>query len=112
MHSKHAKTATKNEKKRFERITEIGCLACRKNGIENPGEANHIVDGMKRKGHSFSYCLCPWHHRGVTPNGISVKDATAVFGPSRYYDGRSFRKEFGSDEELLEYQNELLGKKS
>jgi len=110
MHSKHGKTATREQKKRFERIAEIGCLACRKLGIENPGEANHIIDGMKRKGHDFSYCLCPWHHRGVTPNGMTVKAATEILGPSRYYDGRSFKNEFGNDDELLKYQNELIGR--
>jgi len=108
MHSKHSKAATKRQKERFERMTKIGCLACRILGLENPGEVNHIVDGMKRKGHDFTYCLCPWHHRGVAPNGMNSRETTELLGPSRYHDGRAFKAIFGNDDQLLKLQNELI----
>lgn len=98
MHSK-ARAATKPEKKRFEKIVEIGCVACRQDGHNGvPGEVHHILDGMKRAGHGFSVCLCPFHHRGIPPGT----------GPSLADGSRLFYARYGSPGEILAYQNSLI----
>jgi hypothetical protein len=65
-------------------------------------------DGMKRLGHAFTYCLSPWFHRGIPPEGMTVKEATEKIGPSMNHDARSFHKRFGTHKELLAFQNYLL----
>lgn len=127
MHSK-ANGPTKAEAKRFERIVELGCVACRKNAELRPisCEVHHLLDGGRRRGHSFTVGLCQWHHRGVV-NDLIVSEATrflggdkkaglkctvdgttAFFGPSLYHDRKAFRERYGTDDELLAYQEELL----
>lgn len=111
MHSKHAKAATKEEKQRFERMAEIGCVACRMNKRIplHPTEIHHLIDGNKRIGHSASVPLCQWHHRGVPPCELSSKKANQMFGPSLALNGRAFKEVFGNDSRLLEFTNALLG---
>ena len=116
MHSK-AKPATRAEKKRMERIVELGCVACRKDhriasscGV---AEVHHLLDGGVRRGHAFTICLGMWHHRGLPKNPTEEKAcawAEHWYGPSLYHDARAFRERYGSDDELLAYQNELLTK--
>lgn len=104
-----AKPPTKAERARMARIVELGCVACRidlGHRPTSPGEVHHLIDGGVRRGHSMTVSLCGWHHRGIT--GGRVESATGVFGPSLYHDARAFRTRYGSDEELLAYQNKLL----
>ena len=112
MHSK-AKGPTKAEKKRMEKIVELGCVCCRmrlpRKDSHNigPGECHHLLDGGVRRGHAFTICLCAFHHRG--DDGGWGKDYAIQFkGQSLAYDARAFHEEFGTDDELLEYQNTLL----
>lgn len=116
-----AKAATKQEKTRMARIVELGCVACRINGRAAPtAEIHHLLDGGNRRGHAFSIGLCMWHHRGVpfllkslgsdwnvSPLGAIVEN-TADLGPSLYHDARAFHARYGTDSELLEFQNKLL----
>ena len=111
MHSKNAKVATKEEKQRFERMAEIGCIACRLQGLKKPlwaPEIHHLIDGMKRRGHSDTICLCTWHHRGVQSPGMNLKEMSRFAGPSLYHDGKAFKEVYGKDDELLKLQNKLL----
>lgn len=110
MHSR-AKAPTKAERARMARIVELGCVACRK----QPGpatllnyEVHHLTDGGVRRGHAFTVCLCMWHHRGVSFFGNDVGWMTEMWGPSFFHDAREFRARYGSDDELLAYQNQLL----
>lgn len=113
MHSRSIKPPTKAEKKRMARIVELGCVACRLDGDwpEACGlpEIHHLLDGGVRRGHSFTVGLGSWHHRGiVVPAFGQIEAMTRSFGPSLYHDARDFHARYGSDEELLAYQNKLL----
>lgn len=109
MHSK-AKPATDAEKKRFEAIVERGCIACRTNGHPSlyPVEIHHLIDGMKRRGHSATVGLCSMHHRGIIPGNMSRKKALEMFGPNLADDGKAFRAKYGNDDSLLGFQEFLL----
>lgn len=118
MHSK-AKAPTKAERKRMERIVELGCVACRIESdrmghgqwcVCGPPEVHHLLDGGVRRGHSATICLGAFHHRGwiVVPGALSRRQATEWFGPSLYHDARAFHERYGSDDELLAYQNHFL----
>lgn len=134
MHSK-AKPPTKAERRRMERIVELGCVACRKDGIGPlklpPCEVHHLLDGGVRRGHGFTIGLCAWHHRGKPLDipGLASRVAyflgkagskhpavttilehghTQMFGPSLANGSRPFHERYGSDDELLEYQNTIL----
>ena len=109
MHSS-AKPATDAEKKRFELIGEGKCLACRIKKISRPfpAEIHHLLDGGVRIGHSATIGLCPWHHRGVpTSTGMSMVSCEQMYGPSLVQGSKRFKEVYGSNDELLELQNEL-----
>lgn len=100
--------ARKSIERRFYRIREIGCLACRKKGYRSAPDVHHLNlgghAGQKRRGDEFSIGLCPYHHRGVAP----FANARAVLGPSLALEPRRFREVFGSDDALLAWQNRLI----
>jgi len=109
MHSK-AKRPTKAERKRMQDIVESGCCACRSDdGLSLwPVEVHHLLDGGTRRGHRFTVALCYFHHRGIPPQGMKAKEATAKFGPSLALDGRAFRLRYGKDDALLAFQDFLI----
>lgn len=107
------------------RVKAAGCLACWKNHWrKNPGysfaavfdwialppcEAHHPKDGNRRRGRAEVFGLCLWHHQGDPVDvGGSIKRATEQQGPSLHHDARSFHAEYGTDDELLAFQAELL----
>ena len=96
---------------RFELIKEVGCICCWTKGLARvPAEIHHLTvggrHGQKRRGHDYTIGLCPWHHRGVLPY-IGAQVALGL-GPSYALEPRRFREEFGSDDELLEFQNQAI----
>lgn len=113
-----AKAATKAEKARMARIVELGCVACRKDFAQCPhtpwdlakGEVHHLLEGGVRRGHSFTVGLCGWHHVGRVPHGWVVPHMAEWFGPSLYHDARAFHARYGTDDELLKFQNDLLAR--
>lgn len=105
---------TKAQARRFIAIQESGCIACRQDGRISPGCEIHHQNldgkaGQKRLGHDHTIGLCPWHHRGVLPNGWSLKVATATFGPSLAVNSNAFRERYGDDERILILQNSIIG---
>ena len=110
MQSRSIKPATREEKRRFEAIVEIGCICCIHDGHEpiRPAEVHHLLDGGVRRGHSLSIANCSWHHRGVPPSGFNQKQATAFIGPSLALDGKAYHAHYGSDGDLLAFQEFLL----
>lgn len=98
--------------RRFDAIWEIGCIACRKAGYYSRTQAHHqnlgAHAGQKQLGDMFTVGLCPWHHQGITEFGYCADEMTIKLGPSMKHQPIEFRKRFGSDEELLAYQNELI----
>lgn len=96
--------------RRFRRIREIGCLACRAGAVMlGEAEVHHQnlggLAGHPRLGDDHTIGLCAWHHRGVTPWGMAAEKLAAWAGPSLAREPRRFREVFGSDEELLAEQN-------
>ena len=50
-----------------------------------------------------------WHHRGVPPfESARASDMVRTFGPSVATGSRAFHERYGTDDELLEYQEQLL----
>lgn len=94
-------------------IKERGCVACwLHSNVHRFPEIHHLTiggkHGQKRRGHDFTIGLCAWHHRGVSPFG-NPELGLAAFGPSLHHHARAFRAAFGTDAELLEFQNALIG---
>lgn len=107
---------TKAQQLRMDRIREIGCIACRKRGGSTQCEIHHQnlggKAGQKCLGHDFTIGLCAWHHDGRQTLAIPTRAAhRAALGPCLKYDSREFRAEFGTDSELLAYQNELIAER-
>lgn len=102
------RSATKQQKERFQKLNELGCIACRKNGHWRQSEVHHIVEGRKRLGHDQTLPLCPWHHRGIPDNNLSIAVATEILGPSLAHSKREFVNTYGTEKDLLCDVNSLL----
>jgi hypothetical protein len=103
--------ATKMQVKRFEAIKESGCICCRLSSVapQYP-EIHHLLSGGRRRGHDETIGLCAWHHRGVKPDYYQTKrEVRALMGPSLAEGSKPFHAEYGSDDQLLQIQNELIG---
>ena len=90
--------ASKNEKKRLDKIARLGCILCSEVlGIEGtPPELHHIRRYGNVRSASPVIPLCPEHHRGNSGvHGLGAKGFEAKWGTSQ--------------EALLEKVNKLLG---
>lgn len=118
---------TKAEQARFDKMKEQGvCMACNVIGVKNPFtfhdmdkgifrphiEIHHLLSGNKRRGHMFTVSLCPYHHRGsISGMQLQVHEVLMWMcsaGCALAHGSKPFHQMFGSDEHLLELQNELL----
>lgn len=103
------KEPTTKQKNRFKRISELGCIACWLDGVPNvPCDIHHLLSGGRRLGHGFTVGICPFHHRGIIPEGRKPDEYQAVHGPSLALKPRAFRVRYGDEEELLAIQEALL----
>lgn len=104
------------QERRWEVMRE--CIVCNLSrigiavrGIGGPVERHHLTVGGKhgqpRLGHDYTVALCAWHHRGEA--ALPADEAEFMLGPSYARTPKAFRSEFGNDEELLRYQNGLIG---
>ena len=91
---------TRAEKYYWGRLAnEVGCIACRLSGIRNHHVSIHHVDGRTKPGaHMKVLPLCFEHHQGG-------KAHTPSLHPWR----RRFEAAFGTQEELMEKCNQILG---
>ena len=108
---KHSTTnPTVSQQKRFSVMQQIGCIICilDHGRHETPGDIHHILSGGKRIGHDATLYLTPWFHRGQPPNGWTIEKATEVLGPSMFHNPKEFKERYGTEAELLEFQNELI----
>ena len=89
--------ATKNEKERYRKISELGCSLCRHQGNEGtPAELHHIRRGNIPRSQAPVIPLCTYHHRGSN---------TSIHGWGR----KRFEREYAiSEEQLLEKTESLL----
>lgn len=108
---------TKVQRNRLHEVTHGECLACTLNrgwslapAYTEGCDAHHLLSGGRRRGHSATVGLCPWHHRGVRPSGCpSDSDARYRYGPSLALESRLFHDVYGDDEALLAMQDRILG---
>lgn len=85
--------ATKDEKKWFSQLVDLGCIVCHLNGIYSPPDIHHVLKAGRRQSHLDTIPLCPTHHR----LGVNNEDAV-----SRHPFKREFEKRYGTEDELLE----------
>lgn len=85
-----SRTPNKLEREWMNRIADLGCVACKQDGIESPASVHHIIQGNRRLGHLYSIGLCYPHHQG---DGRQV--------PSVHFTKRTFVQRYGSELELL-----------
>ena len=94
------RSKTKAERIHMERVANLGCLICRKEGnLYSPAELHHIRDvtltglGQRAK-HTEIIPLCVAHHR--------------IGKESFHNNSRAFSKKWGSQRELLKETLDLL----
>ena len=99
------KTPTKAQKVRFQKLQDLGCIVClNQSGAYRAPDVHHIIDCGRRMGHDYTIPLCPYHHRGV------VSDPAEVYlGPSLADGKRPFESCFGTQLQLLQQVNDLIG---
>ena len=97
-------------------VKALGCICCMINqqiGLmkpyTGPCDAHHLLSGGRRRGHKFTLGLCDWHHEAKPPSyAMGAKLATEKYGPSLAKGSKPFHEVYGTDDELLEFQNALL----
>ena len=91
-----------------------GCVVAHILGLKYiPCAIHHFTiggkHGQKRRGHDYTIGLNDWSHQGYTVMGWSKDECLERLGPSYADDPGAFRDMFGSDDELLKIQNDLIG---
>jgi hypothetical protein len=85
---------TAEEARFMDAIAGLGCIACRKDGIENPWGSIHHIDGRTKPGaHFLVLFLCAGHHQAGTGEN---KTLIAV-----HPDKARFEARYGTQRELL-----------
>ena len=99
------KPPTKDELRRYHALQELGCIACRINGVSHGAipEIHHLVEGNKRLGNDYTIPLCAWHHRGE-----AASQWEKLKGPSLARSKREFIAEYGTERELLDAVNKII----
>lgn len=108
-------TPTVAQAARIVAAKEGPCMACVVLGEDDRQRCDaegcdfhHMKSGNIRRGHEFGIALCVWHHRGYPLSGLTSKQMRELFGPSLMDGSRLFHEAFGSDDVLLERQNQLI----
>jgi len=72
------------------------------------GDYDHKKSGNIRRGHLFGFCACKWHHSRHPGEGWTHAAMRAHFGPSLMDGSRLFRDTYGTDDELIEVQTDII----
>lgn len=121
---------TASEQARQDKCREMGCIACRMERdmaepivfqgltlIYDPPycgapEIHHLTKSGRQIGQDESVCLGTWHHRAIILMPVSIYGTSAYmtdhFGPSLAKGSKPFYARYGSNQELLDYQNRLI----
>jgi len=106
---KRRKAATVADKHRFTELQNLGCIVCGEfHGFYVEPAIHHIVDGY-RLGHEYTIPLCAMHHQSIPPFGMSHRQALEKIGPAIHGQKVDFVAAYGTEMELLETTNRLLG---
>lgn len=115
-------TPTKAEAAYIEAVKSGPCVCCvlwamKKNGwplelavdCANVGvDFHHLLAGGRRRGHEHGVGLCEWHHRGVSVELIALAIMRKLHGPALSEGSRPFHLAFGSDDDLVAVQKQIL----
>jgi hypothetical protein len=89
---------TKAEKKQWDRIAALGCIACLQDGIFNDYVSIHHVDGRTKAGcHKKVLALCGSHHQTGGQEAPAIHPYKA-----------QFEAKYGTQLELMEKTAKLL----
>lgn len=70
---------------------------------------DHSKSGNIRRGHDKGFASCIWHHLGrLESDGWTHKSMREHFGPSLMDGSRLFHETYGSDDDLIALQNDIL----
>ena len=102
---------TPRQQARQDAARELGCVACWMDlrGWVAP-EIHHLTDCGFTTSQDATVALCPWHHRGQCHDGWTAASMTHAFGPSLARGSKPFRASYGSNADLLEFQNALIAR--
>lgn len=105
---------TKREAEYITRCKEGPCVACYKESRLDElhidwCDFHHMKSGNRRRGHMYGVGLCLWHHRGHPRDGWTSGMMREYFGPSLMDGSRLFHLTYGSDDDLIALQRELIG---
>lgn len=73
--------------------------------VPEPCDIHHTNGGDN---HDETYGNCPWHHRGIRKNELDMLEMQIHFGPSLARNPKRYHDRYGSERELLAYQNAML----
>lgn len=94
---------TTSDKERIELSKNmIGCIPCLLMG--HPGrhaDYHHVIEGGKRKSHSWGYPSCVYHHRGERDPNMTGREHEKKYGPSYFDQRKRFREFFGGERNLV-----------
>ncbi len=99
------RSLTKADKERSDKLRELGCIVCL-NVLElyTPPAIHHLNGQAKPGCHQLTIPLCTMHHQ------VSCNTPAYPLWVSRHGDGRAaFEKEYGTELELLEQVNRMIG---
>lgn len=106
---------TRDEERRFDEIQARGCVPCwleaklqGRKWIPEPCDIHHVQQANQCGHHRFTYGNCPWHHRGIPKNDLTDTQMRSIFGPSKAKEPKAYRARYGSEDDLLVYQERLL----
>jgi hypothetical protein len=101
------------DRRRWGRFPDIGCVTCRLSGRRNPNTEVHHLNkggqaGRERIGHQATIPLCSWCHRAIPPEPFNAQWARENIGPSLAEGSKPFRERYGNDAALLAFANEWI----
>lgn len=116
---------TTEQLERWDRMRTLGCIACLLNEVDHDlarvprttmvphagnQEIHHLTSSGRRRGHDDSICLCRYHHQGdLLPRyDVGYRETVRTFGPSFGRGRATFAAKYGTDDQLLAYQQLCL----
>jgi len=110
MNSRSLPPATPEESQRISAAKTAGCICCRMIRLNSgrPVEYHHLLHSGLRVGHRYGVALCKWHHQS-DPGRHGHDNFLRSFGPGLRDHKGDFHAMFGTDQALLNFQDDLLG---
>ena len=102
------------DKARRDACVAAGCEACNQLGLpreEHCGrpEYHHLLNAGQRISHRHGVGCFGWHHQGIVKPGMTLEQMQDKYGPNLRDDARGFHARFGSDQALLNGQDDRIG---